>query len=62
MNETPQIAPTETALQELDALYQRYRQLEHVATWGGSYEREHGARTELKPIVNKNVRYVAGVA
>lgn len=37
----------------LDALYKRYQEVEHVATWGGSFEREHGARLELKPIVNK---------
>lgn len=43
----------ETGLTKLDELYKRYRQVEHVATWGGSFEREHGARGELKGIVNK---------
>lgn len=43
----------DSLLTELDQLYTRFRQTEHVATWGGSFEREHGARMALKPIVNK---------
>lgn len=46
------VATQEELLTELDALYKRYREVQHIAIWGGSYEREQGARMELKPIVN----------
>jgi len=46
-------AESDALLVELDQLYERYRQLEQVATWGGSFEREQGARMELKPVVNQ---------
>lgn len=46
--------PTDEAqlLAELDRLFKRYKDVERQATWGGSYEREEGARRELKPLVN----------
>jgi hypothetical protein len=40
-------------LAELDGLYKRFREVEKVAVWGGSYEREHSAQQQLKPIANK---------
>lgn len=40
-------------LAELDALYKRFREVERVAVWGGSWEREHHAQQELKPLANK---------
>ena len=39
-------------LAELDGLYKRFKGLQHTATWGGSFEREHGAAMEIKPVVN----------
>lgn len=46
------IASQEEKLKSLDALYLQYTSLQHQATWGGTYEREHYAAQELKPVVN----------
>jgi hypothetical protein len=38
---------------ELDALYKRFKATRDTAVWGGSFEREHAAAMDMKPIVNK---------
>lgn len=43
----------EEALRPIDDLYVQFKQVESSAIWGGSFEREHGARMELKPLVNQ---------
>jgi hypothetical protein len=40
-------------LAELDALYVKFRATQHTAIWGGSWEREHAAQMDIKPVVNK---------
>lgn len=40
-------------LAELDTLYKRYKQVNDAAIWGGSFEREHSAAMEMRPLVNK---------
>lgn len=40
-------------LAELDAQYKRFVAVRHTSVWGGSFEREHGAAMELRPLVNK---------
>lgn len=39
-------------LGELDAQYKRLVAVRHTSVWGGTFEREHGAAMEIKPIVN----------
>jgi hypothetical protein len=40
-------------LADLDAQYKRFCAVRHTSVWGWSFEREHGAAMEIKPIVNK---------
>lgn len=37
----------------MDKLYREFASLESSAVWGGSFEKEHGARMALKPVANK---------
>lgn len=39
-------------LAELDRLYIKFRATQQTAVWGGSWEREHAAQMDLKPLVN----------
>jgi hypothetical protein len=40
-------------LTDLDAQYKQFVAVRHTSVWGGSFEREHGAAMQIKPIVNK---------
>ncbi len=40
-------------LADLDEQYKRFCEVRHTSIWGGSFEREHGAAMQIKPIVNK---------